>query len=543
MQVSNRSAKPPVAVVLVLESVESSAGDAVVRGAARSLVERLTPKDYIGVTDAATGLAVPLQPVTNRAHVENAIENIRNFGDPPSYEPYLSDAEKALAGHPDATRHIIILGDGDSTPTSPQLIADIVKHGITVSAVGVDVHGAAEGMAAMKAIADAGKGRFYQSESPDQVPDILLKESDTSLKPWIVEKAFAPALAAPSPVLAGLDLARFPGLRGYVASTIKPAAEMVLGGPERDPILAQWQYGLGRAVAWTSDTEGRWSSDLLRWPDAGRFLAQAVTSTLPLAADPQLSVSTAVAGDQAHIIVDLPNPPADAAVTADVVGPGSNPQEAVLAGTYPGRWEGNLPAGEVGSYVVRVTVTSHGRVAHATTAGLVVPYSPEYRLLGTDSRFLAELARAGGGAVLHDAAGAAALAVPPVHDTVDLEVWLLAVAALLLPLDVAVRRLAFRPGDAAAWAELVRRKPKQVAPAAPGLARLRDRVGQLRSAERDASTPPAESRGAQPVRSRDAGEPAVTTARGPAETSAPSAETDPAADNLATRLLERRRRR
>lgn len=544
MQISNRSAKPPVAVVLVLESVESSAGDAVVRGAARSLVERLTPKDYIGVTDAATGLAVPLQAVTNRTRVENAIQNIQYFGDPPSYEPYLKDAENALAGHPEASRHIIILGDGDAQPTSPQLIADIVKHGITVSAVGVDVHGSASGMAEMKAIAGAGKGRFYQSESPDQVPDILLQESDNSLKPWIVDKAFEPALGAPSPVLAGLDLNHFPGLGGYVATTIKPAAELVLAGPDRDPILAQWQYGLGRAVAWTSDTEGRWSGTLLQWPDAGRLLAQMVTSTLPLAADPQLGVSTSVAGDRAQIVVDLRNPPPDAAVTADVVGPGNSAQAAVLAGTQPGRWEGSLPVGDVGSYVVRVTVTSHGRAVHATTAGLVVPYSPEYRFVGTDLRFLTELARAGGGTVLRDASAVAGLPVPSVRDSVDLAPWLLAVAALLLPLDVAVRRLAFRPGDAAAWAEVVRRKPRRAAAPAPGLARLRQRVGQVRAAEHDASRRTEPAHAPPAAQHADRSEQAATgdtPPAAPASTAEQPAESP--ADALATRLLERRRRR
>ena len=100
MQVRNPQQKPPVAVVLVLESVESSAGDAVVRGAAKALVEKLSARDYVGVTDASTGLVVPLQQVGTRTKVENAILNIPNFGDPGSYDPYIADAEHALLGPP-----------------------------------------------------------------------------------------------------------------------------------------------------------------------------------------------------------------------------------------------------------------------------------------------------------------------------------------------------------------------------------------------------------------------------------------------------------
>jgi len=535
MQISNQNAKPPVAVVLVLESVESPAGDAVVRGAARSLVEKLTPRDYVGVTDAITGLAVPLQQLTDRQRIENAITAIQNFGDPPSYEPFLKDAEDALAAHKDATKHIILLGDGDSVPTSSALIADIVKHGITISTVAVDVHGSAADMGEMQRVATEGKGRFYQSESPAQVPDILLQETDKSLKPWIVEKPFVPSLGAPSPVLAGLDLGSFPGLSGYVATTAKAAAEVVLRGPERDPILAQWQYGLGHAVAWTTDVEGRWTSSLLGWPDTGRLLAQMITATLPLATDPQLSVSTTVEGDHTHVIVELSNPPDDAAVAADVVGPDQNPQETVLAATGRGRWEGSVPTTSVGSYLIRVTVTSRGRVAHATTAGVAVPYSPEYRFLGTDNRFLAELAQAGGGVVLGSARDAASLAAPPVREDLDLAPWLLAAAALLLPLDVAVRRLAFRPGDASAWAELARRRTTTAAATPdPGLDRLRQRVGRVRAQRRGEDAADA----AATVAPVDVASPPAT----PADT-ASQAQKPAAPDDLAGRLLERRRRR
>ena len=58
--------------------------------------------------------------------------------------------------------------------------------GITVSAVGVDVHGSAAFMANMSVIAQEGNGRYYQSESAAQIPDIFLDETRTGLQPWIV---------------------------------------------------------------------------------------------------------------------------------------------------------------------------------------------------------------------------------------------------------------------------------------------------------------------------------------------------------------------
>ncbi|MGH9068067.1 MAG: VWA domain-containing protein, partial [Acidimicrobiales bacterium] len=462
MRVSNRDSKPPVAVVLVMESVENPAGDAVVRGAAKSLVAKLTPQDFAGVTNGSSGFAVPLQRVSHPARIEHAIATIPGFGDPPSYVPYLREAEKALERHPLATKHVILLGDGDAQPPPPSLVADMVHHGITVSAVGIDLGGPPQFMANMRAVAKEGNGRYYQSSSAAQVPDIFLRAARTQLKPWIVHRRFRPSIGAPSPALAGLDLGRLPALTGYVATTPKVSAQVVLDGPGGDPILAQWRYGLGRAVAWTSDVRGRWTAGLLRWPGAGRLLAGIVASTLPLAPAPGLRVTTTLSGGQAHVIAQVPRAPGGAVVTDTVVAPDGTSSQAGLVATGPGRYEGTFPADQVGSYLERVTVKAGGpaarpmrsvravramrsvRAVRAVTTGLVVSYSPEYRFVGTDHGFLAALARAGGGTIIHSAAQAFGAPVPAVVVDHSLVWWLLALAALLVPVDVAVRRLAGR---------------------------------------------------------------------------------------------------
>src|SRR5437763_2367320 len=75
---------------------------------------------------------------------------------------------------------------------------------------------------------------------------------------------------------------------------------------------------------------------------------------------------------------------------------------------------------------------------------MVVPYSPEYRMMGTDTRFLTLLARAGGGALLgpNDSSKAFSANLAPVSAAVPLTFLLLTLAALLLPIDIATRRLA-----------------------------------------------------------------------------------------------------
>ena len=52
-----------------------------------------------------------------------------------------------------------------------------------------------------------------------------------------------------------------PILHGYVSTTAKPRADVVLKSDKDEPVLAVWQYGLGRTAAWTSDLSGQWTSD------------------------------------------------------------------------------------------------------------------------------------------------------------------------------------------------------------------------------------------------------------------------------------------
>ncbi|MBJ7609326.1 MAG: VWA domain-containing protein [Candidatus Dormibacteraeota bacterium] len=484
MRVSDPQKKAPVAVVLVLESVENAAGDAVVRGSARALVEKLTARDLIGVTDAITGLAVPLQPVTDRGKVEGAINAISNFGDPPSYEPFLSDAEHALLQHPNALKHIILLGDGDTgQPVSSALIADMVAHGITVSSVGVDIDGNQRFMAAMRQVADQGHGRYYQSESANQVPDILLKESQSTLKPWIVTQRIAPAQGAMSAPLAGIDVSALPAVEGYVATTAKASAEVALYGLDRDPLLAGWQFGLGRADVWTSDASGGWTAELLGSPQGGRLIANVVASTLPLTTDPSIQVSGTPQNGNARLVLDAPSAPNGAVVSADVVGPGGSTATADLVATQPGRFEGDVPAPGTGPYVLRAVVSVAGRTVAATTSGFTVPYSPEFRVIGTDRGTLAAVARDGGGALLAAAGDAARQPLPPAAVVHPLAALLLAAAVVLLVGDVAVRRLAFSSGDAAVWREQVRRTRDESPVAVEAtLGRLRARVGETRAA-------------------------------------------------------------
>src|SRR5690606_36019167 len=81
-----------------------------------------------------------------------------------------------------------------------------------------------------------------------------------------------------------------------------------LVGVEQSPVLAQWQYGLGRAVAWTSDTKGKWAKDWITWSEFPRFAAQMVQWMVPSASNSNLTTTMRQEGAQTVIEVQAHDP-------------------------------------------------------------------------------------------------------------------------------------------------------------------------------------------------------------------------------------------
>ena len=121
-------------------------------------------------------------------------------------------------------------------------------------------------------IADQGRGRFYNVTSPNDLPQIFIKEAAVILKSAIYEEPFKPQLQSSSELVRGIGAGEYPTLLGYVATTPKPRAEIPLVTDKGDPLLAHWQFGLGRAVAFTSDAKAKWSKNWLGWGEVPAIL-------------------------------------------------------------------------------------------------------------------------------------------------------------------------------------------------------------------------------------------------------------------------------
>ena len=445
MDIPQHKDTPGIAVVLIVENLEDNSSVNISKEAAKGVVGLLTPRDQVGISAGCGGLVSAMQHVTNRGTIDRVIDTMDPC-DPVSYLPDLINAETALRGTNAKIQHVILLGDGDTSENfqlNAQLLKMVSEH-ITISTVATNATYSQE-LGLMQQISSLGRGRFYRADNPSAIPQILLKETQQATRRAIINEPFVPALVSNHPILTGLGA--LPGLTGYVATTPKATAQIVLISHKDDPVLAVWQYGLGRVAAWTSDALGLWTANWLRWRESPHWWANLVTWTLP-SPDSSLNVNATVTGGSSHITVDIP-PGTGAGSTVNqqmqvkIIAPNRAQEIIGLQPTAPLRWEGNFPTTQIGAYLLQISWQgATGRLT--TTTGLVVPYSPEFQTLGTDTRFLTLLARAGGGVLLgpNDSKEAFSANLAPVSAAMPLVFLLLALAALLLPIDIAARRLA-----------------------------------------------------------------------------------------------------
>jgi uncharacterized membrane protein len=415
----------------------------IAKQAVKQSVAVLDPRDVVAVVafDEVATMAFPPFRGATPDQVMNAIAPIKPIGRTNIYAG-LALAQETLSKSVARVRHVILftdgLGQGGDTLAQAQQFA---KQGITLSVVG-------EGFGAvdyLTQLAQAGNGRYIQVENTTtDVPQIFLQETQSISSKFAVEQAFTPAYGAASPILSGLDQG-LPPLYGYNGTTPKQTATVALSDADGSPVLAHWQYGLGRSVAWTSDVQSRWARDWVSWPQFPRFAAQLIGWVLPNVSGSGLQAQIQSQGQQTQIAVTALDaagqPRTGLDMRAVLVNPDGTQQAAPLAAERPGVYRGSLASPPPGSYTIQIAGAQAGQVVVQDTAALVVPYSPEYRIGQGKPALLDQLARATGGAALAQPADAFARVDQHVGAAREIALPLVLLALALLPIDIAVRRL------------------------------------------------------------------------------------------------------
>ncbi len=451
-----RRVSAPLALMLVLDKsgsmADSVAGVAkvdMVKVAAASALDKLNDGDSVGVLafDDTNHWIVnfhTVQGLNDKARIRAQINTLSADGDTYIY-PALRDAEKSVLTVPTVYRHIVLLTDGQGEQDAPfdALIQRMRREHITLSTIGV---GTDVQQDELQRWAKEGGGAFHYVSDPHDIPRIVVNETRYGTTGNAqVNGHVRLGVAAASPLLRALSGQSLPSISAYDTTSPKATAQVSVQSATGDPVLSSWQYGLGRAVAWTSDAGTQWAAawsparQQQFWVDAAHW---AMRGPAPGAQAPRLTLQDGVLQ-----VAQSPRTPDglfddSASPRVRVVMPDGTARVVTLPLTAPGSYTAALPATQPGVYTASPVNGDRQPAASGDIAAVVAPYPAEYASQGVDTAFLTHLSEASGGRVLTRPADA--FAHDGLPDTVDwAPLWpaLLLLALLIFPLDVALRLL------------------------------------------------------------------------------------------------------
>ena len=440
---------PSLAMALVIDKSGSMGGIKIelAKEAARSAVELLGKRDQIGVVafDGSPFWIAEMHSASDKLYISDQIGSITAGGGTNLY-PALEQAYLALTETTAKLKHVIVLSDGMSQPGDWYGIASSMRaERITISTVGI---GSGADMNLLGNLANWGGGREYFTQDPYNIPQIFAKETITASKSAIIDEPFIPQVIKPTQVLSGIDLQVAPFLLGYVATQPRPTAEIFLVSDRGDPLLASWQYGLGKSVAFTSDAKARWASDWLEWPGYGKFWTQLVRDTMRKTTLSNFQAEIKQEKGNAHLAIDALGDTGDFLNELEndisLIAPDLKKKQLAVSQTAPGRYELDFPTNDVGPYFVNIVQKRSGEVLNTQVTGTVVSYPEEYLVHNADEARLTQLAAVSGGKFNLPPEDTFRSPEQPVVLRIHLWRPFLIIALFLLLADIALRRIDLR---------------------------------------------------------------------------------------------------
>ncbi|MFO0945059.1 MAG: VWA domain-containing protein [Planctomycetota bacterium] len=467
MEVKSTKIRGKGALVLIMHACEIPEGNFWQKRIAKLAIQMLSANDECGLVfwDNQTSWLFPLQEVGDRSRMFARIDGMAP-GDMPDFGSSMQQALSSLIKSQAMTKHVIVISDGDPQPPPDTLLTAYRDARITCSTVAVASHGPIETQL-MQRIARQTKGRAYQAVNPKALPQIYIKETRVVSRPLLFEQRppWNPLIVTPTEPVAGMP-EKLPAISGFVLTTPKPAAEVAIVSPvpveaERNPILAHWQYGLGKAVAFTTDAGERWASDWAKSELYDKFWSQLIRWSMRSAESENLSVSTQEKDGKVSVVVNAVDKSSDFLnflnLRGKLIGPDVVSSDLAFRQTEPGKYEAEFPAEQSGSYFLRVGYRQPDGSEGFVSTGINVSYPPEYRDIESNRDLLENVASLAGGKVVEWKRFSDADFFPQDHPpTLRLQdAWpiLLFLALPLFLADVAIRRIAVEPATMVGFAK------------------------------------------------------------------------------------------
>nr|WP_249310297.1 VWA domain-containing protein [Bacillus sp. FJAT-49736] len=443
MDIKGKKKMPSLGLVIVLDRSGSMEGQKLrlAKEAAARSVELLRDEDTLGLVafDDRPWEIVKTGPIKDKKSVIKKIRSITADGGTEIYTS-LKLAYEKLKPLKLQRKHIILLTDGQSSTNSSyeSLVEAGKKNNITVSTVAL---GEDADRNLLESIANYGSGRFYYVSDSTVIPSILSRETVMATRTYIEDDPFYPKIQ-PYPGWGNLFAGGVPKMNAYIAVTSKSAAQVSILSKKDDPVLAEWQYGLGRTAAFTSDTSGKWSGDWARWEGWPSFWSKLVTQTFPSYENTPYEINAQRDNGGTKIMLKsdklelLP-------LEAVIVSQAGEEMKVQSKMTAPGQYELNMED-KPGMYFLRLKQQTEEGNSKLYQTGFSVPYSDEYLLNGLNKSFLKKLASITNGEQLKKEKEAFAPIDKSSFQKQPFSEVLLLIAFFLFFVEIAIRRFGIR---------------------------------------------------------------------------------------------------
>ncbi len=439
-----------LALVIALDRSYSMRGRKMelAKEATRAALDLLEEQHQFAVVafDSQTHISVPMQYVRAKRKAEDQIARIQASGQTNIY-PALSIVYRLLQKTDAKAKHVILLSDGDTHPADFEgLVGRMTEEKIVISTVAI---GEGANVELMGSIARWGGGRAYATVSAEAVPQIFIEETQRAVRSNLLEDAFKPVVRRRMEAFRGVDFEQAPPLKGYVSATARDNAEVFLVSQSGSPVLARWQYGLGKVVVFTSDVKNRWAVNWLDWPGYGKLWAQLTRETMRRDSGEELDFRVSREGGEAVISLNALTADGhfrdDLAPRVRVSGPDGAATTVELRHSGAGAYRLRVPLAS-GAALHFELADSPGlsRLAVGRTGSrrLFYAYPDEYRALPPNLELLRTLAEETGGKLAPSIAEVFAHNGDHSRVSRTLWPWLALLALFLYLLDIAARRAA-----------------------------------------------------------------------------------------------------
>jgi hypothetical protein len=301
-------------------------------------------------------------------------------------------------------------------------------------------------VAFLQNLAVAGGGRYYLTTQGTDLRRIFVAETRAAARSNLHEGDIRVLAGDSHPIRDGIDATAIPPVAGFVETLKRPTASTVLETEDGRPILAAWRYGLGQVVGITTDGGGLWTESWASWPGSGQLMRQAARFAMRRHMTGSSSAEVNVSEHEVDLVLDVATdaearPARVELIAIDSIG-NEKRLEAELEAEGPFRYRARARL-DGQPFVIARAWDERGTLVVETFGGERA--ADEYAGSGADERLLREVAHAGKGKYAPSAIEVLRHTASSGERPLPLWPLLLVVAALLVAIDLWLRRLGRAP--------------------------------------------------------------------------------------------------